>query len=193
VPPKKIRGPLSLVVLGLLAEEPLHPYAMRTRISERAHDRLPGVRPASLYDVVHRLEDAGLVRPGDPDREGHRPERVQYTITEAGREALAGWVAEALADTGRTDEFPAALSFMYALGRDRVVEILQARAAALAASLDADEAALTRAEAGGTPPVFLSEHRYQLALRRAEHTWLCTFTQALRTGELRWPSPPGED
>ncbi len=191
--PRKIRSPLSLVVLGLLAEEPLHPYAIRTRISERAHDRLPGVRPASLYDVVQRLEDAGLVRPGEPGREGHRPERVPYTITEAGRDALAGWVAESLADPGRSDEFPAALSFMYALGRDRVVEILQARAAVLAASLDADETALARAEAGGTPPVFLSEHRYQLALRRAEHAWLGTFTQALRTGALRWPTPPGED
>ncbi len=191
--PKKIRSPLSLVVLGLLAEEPLHPYAIGTRIGERAHDKLPGVRPASLYDVVQRLEDAGLVRPGEPGRGGHRPERVQYTITGAGREALADWVAESLADPGRGDEFPAALSFMYALGRDRVVDLLQARAAALAASLDADETALAQAEAGGTPPVFLSEHRYQFALRRAEHAWLGTFTQALRTGELRWPSPPGKD
>ncbi|HSZ42063.1 MAG TPA: hypothetical protein VK817_19070 [Trebonia sp.] len=114
-------------------------------------------------------------------------------ITPAGREALAGWVAESLADPGRGDEFPAALSFMFALGRDRVVGLLQARAAALAASLDADETALARAEAGGTPAVFLSEHRYQLALGRAEHTRLGTFTQALRTGELRWPSPPGKD
>jgi DNA-binding PadR family transcriptional regulator len=193
VPARKIRSPLSLVVLGLLAEEPLHPYAMRTRISERAHDRLPGVRPASLYDVVQRLEDAGLVRPGEPGREGHRPERVRYVITDAGRQALADWVAESLADLSRGDEFPAALSFMYPLGRDRVVDLLQARATALAVSLDADETALAHAEAGGTPPVFLAEHRYRLALRRAEHTWLGNFTQALRTGELRWPSPPGKD
>lgn len=191
--PRKIRGPLSLVVLGLLAEEPLHPYALGTRIRERAHDRLPGVRPASLYDVVERLADAGLVRPGERGREGHRPERVPYAITDAGRAALVGWVAESLADPGRGDEFPAALSFMYPLGRDRVVEILQSRAAALSASLDADETALAQAEAGGIAPVFLSEHRYQLAIRRAEHTWLGDFTQALRTGELRWPSPPGKD
>ena len=98
MPPRKLRSPLSLVVLGLLAEEPLYPYAMRQRISERAHDRLPGVRPASLYDVVQRLADAGLVSPDEPSREGHRPERVEYSITEAGRTALAGWVTESLAD-----------------------------------------------------------------------------------------------
>ena len=193
MPARKIRSPLSLVVLGLLAEEPLHPYAMRARIGERAHDRLPGVRPASLYDTVQRLEDAGLVQPGESGRVGRRPERVRYVITQDGRRALADWVADSLADLSRADEFPAALSFMYTLGQDRVVEILRARAAALAASLDADEAALAQAEAGGTPPVFLSEHRYQLALGRAGQAWLDSFTQALQSGALRWPGPPRED
>jgi DNA-binding PadR family transcriptional regulator len=181
------------VILGLLAEESLHPYAMRARISERAHDRLPGVRPASLYDAVGRLQQSGLIRPGDPGREGRRPERVQYAITEEGRETLAGWVTEALADLGRADEFPAALSFMYTLGKDRVMETLQARAASLAGVVAADEAALDRAETDGTPPVFLSEHRYQVAVRQAEHTWLVEFTHALRSGALRWPTPSRGD
>jgi DNA-binding PadR family transcriptional regulator len=193
MPPRKLRSPLALVVLGLLAEEPLHPYAIRTRIAERAHDRLPGLRLPSLYDVVQRLAAAGLIEPGEPGREGRRPERIPHRITAAGREALTGWVAESLADPGRGEEFTAALSFMYALGRDRVVAILQTRTAALAASLDADETELAQAEADGTPPIFLSEHRYQLAGRRAEHDWLVSFTQALRTGTLRWPDPPGKD
>ena len=192
MPPRKLRSPLSLVILGLLAEEPLHPYAMRQRISERAHDRLPGVRPASLYDAVQRLADAGLVSPSDPGREGRRPERVEYSITEAGLAALTGWVTESLADPSRGEEFPAALSFMYSLGRDRVVQILRERAAALAASIDADHGKLAEAEAGGVPPVFLSEHHYQLALRRAEHAWLVTFTNAVETGALAWPATPAD-
>ena len=190
MPPRKLRSPLALVVLGLLAEEPLHPYAMRQRISERAHDRLPGVRLASLYDVVQRLADAGLVNAGEPSREGNRPERVSYVITDAGHEALTGWVAESLEDPARADEFPAALSFMYALGPDRVTEILRARAHALSESIAAAEAALADAERGGVPPIFLSEHRYQLTLRRAERDWIAAFTEALRTGALSWPTPP---
>ncbi len=193
MPPRRLRSPLSLVVLGLLAEEPLHPYAMRQRITGRAHDRLPGIRPASLYDAVQRLTAAGLISADEPSREGRRPERVEYSITEAGRRALTSWVAESLADLSRSDEFPAALSFMYALGRDRVVQILQERAATLRQSLDADETALANAETGGVPPIFLSEHRYQLALRHAEHTWLTAFTEALTTGTLGWPDPPRKD
>jgi DNA-binding PadR family transcriptional regulator len=193
MPVRKLRGALSLIVLGLLAEEPVHPYAMRQRITERAHDRLPGVRLASLYDVVGRLAGAGFIRPGEPGRAGHRPERVEYTLTDAGREALTSWVTEALADPARGEEFPAALSFMFALGPGRVIELLRARSAALGASADADEAALAAAEAGGTGPVFLSEHRYQIAIRRAEQAWLDTFTSQLQAGTLGWPAAPGKD
>ncbi len=193
MPPRKLRSPLALVVLGLLAQESLHPYAIRVRIGQRAHDRLPGVRLPSLYDVVQRLDGAGLIRAGEPGRAGRRPERIPYLITAPGREALTEWVAESLADLSRSDEFPAALSFMYVLGRDRVVEILHTRTAELAASLEADEAALAQAEMAGTAPIFLSEHRYQLALRRAQRDWLADFTEAVGAGTLRWPGPPRED
>jgi DNA-binding PadR family transcriptional regulator len=185
--PRKLRSPLALIVLGLLAEQPLHPYAMRQRISERAHDRLPGVRLASLYDVVHRLTDAGLVSPGESSRQEGRPERVSYVITGAGREALTGWVAQSLEDPASAEEFPVAVSFMYVLGPDRVGETLRARAHALSESITVDEAALAGAERGGVAPIFLSEHRYQLALRRAERDWVLAFTEAIRTGALKFP------
>lgn len=188
--PRKLRSPLALVVLGLLAEQPLHPYAMRQRITERAHDRLPGVRIASLYDAVQRLADAGLVSPDEPSRPGRRPERVSYEITAAGRTALIAWVTESLSDPDRPEEFPAALSFMFALGRDRVAEIISQRAADLGAQLALDQDALAAAQADGIPPVFLSEHHYQLALRQAEHTWLVNFAEELRTGALGWPAHP---
>jgi len=135
------------------------------------------------------LASAGLVSAGDSSREGRRPERVRYAITPDGRESLTAWVAQALADPGRGEECPAALSFMFALGRDQATEILQGRAAALTESLDTGEAALARAEKDGVPPIFLSEHRYQLALRRAERDWIDTFTESLRAGLLVWPDP----
>ncbi len=177
------------MVLGLLAEEPIHPYAMGQRIRERAHDRLPGVRPASLYDVVERLAVAGFINPVRAGREGRRPERVPYSITDVGRETLAQWVTESLSDAQRGDEFPAALSFMFTLGRDRVVELLLTRAMTLEESIDADISALANAEADGVPPVFLSEHRYQLALLQAQLAWVKGFAEALQNGTLAWPHP----
>ena len=39
----------------------------------------------SLYGVVESLEKRGLVTPQETVREGRRPERTVYEITEAGR------------------------------------------------------------------------------------------------------------
>jgi DNA-binding PadR family transcriptional regulator len=187
VTPRRLRSPLAVVVLGMLAEEALHPYGMRQRVTERAYDRMPGVRATSLYDVVRRLADAGLIQADATAREGNRPERTRYTITPAGLEALTAWVGEVLADETDPDGLSAALSFMYALGRDQVVLRLRARANRLAAAIDADGAELARAEGDGMNPIFLSEHRYQLARRRAERDWIAGFLTDLENGDLAWP------
>lgn len=168
----------------MLAEEALHPYGMRRRVTERAYDRLPGVRATSLYDVVRRLADAALIQADETAREGNRPERTRYTITAAGLRALTEWVGEALADDTDADGLSTALSFMYALGRDRVVDLLRARESRLTAAIDAGEA---EAGASGANPIFLSEHRYELARRRAERDWVAGFVTALTDGDLAWP------
>jgi len=175
----------------MLAEEPLHPYGMRRRVAERAYDRLPGVRASSVYDVVRRLEQAALIKADETGRAGNRPERTSYTITATGREALTAWVAEALADDADADGLATALSFMYALGRDRATALLRGRHDRLAAALDADRAALARAERDGAAPIFLSEHRYQLARRQAECDWIGAFLAAVQDGTLAWPQRRG--
>lgn len=179
------RHPLALVVLGMLAEESLHPYAMRRRIADRAYDQLPGVRATSLYDVVRRLAAAGLIRADETSRDGNRPERTGYTVTAAGLETLDDWAAETLADTGDRDGFASALAFMYALGRDRVSTLLQERLDQLTVTVDATEAALAQAHGS---PIFLSDHRYLLAQRRAERDWIAGFLADLETGALTWPA-----
>lgn len=184
---RKLRSPLAMVVLGMLAEEPLHPYAMRQRISERAYDRLPAVRTSSLYDTVGRLADAGLIRADDSFRAGNRPERTPYGITSAGFENLTEWVQLALADDDDPDALPAALAFMYPLEQQKVAELLQGRADRLAATIVADEADLDTSAKNGTAPIFLSEHRYQLARRNADVNWIRSFVDDLNAGRIGWP------
>jgi DNA-binding PadR family transcriptional regulator len=182
---RRLRSPLAVVVLGMLAEEALHPYGMRRRVAQRAYDRLPGVRATSLYDVVRRLAEANLIKTDETVREGNRPERTRYTITPAGLEALTTWVGEALGDDTDADGLATALSFMYPLGRDRVVLLLREREARMTATIAADEAELAGAD--GVNPIFLSEHRYQLARRHAERDWVAGFRTALEDGSLTWP------
>ncbi|WP_091279673.1 PadR family transcriptional regulator [Micromonospora haikouensis] len=80
------------VLLGLLAEGDKHGYELK-----RAHDRrLPRARPLAfgqVYATLGRLERDGLVAPAGQDRDAG-PDRTAYTLTPAGRDALAAWLAE---------------------------------------------------------------------------------------------------
>lgn len=189
MPPRTLRSTLNLTVLGLLAEKPRHVYDLRVTMRERGHDRTVKLKHATLYDTVGRLAKAGLVEAGDPIRDSALPERTEYRLTVAGAERLATWVRELLTEpTGDPSDLVTALNFMFVLPRDEVVGLLEQRTATLGATVAADAERLTAAMQGGIPEVFLSEHDYTQALRRAEHAWLIAFTGNLRTGRLTWPA-----
>jgi DNA-binding PadR family transcriptional regulator len=185
-------SPLSIVMLGLLAERPQHPYGMRALIRQRGHDRIVGRKSASLYDTVGRLAGAGLVEAQESRQEGRRPERTIYRLTATGLASLQGWVRDALGDPDRASQFTAALSFMYVLPQGDVVDLLTIRATALDELLHISEAALTDALSAGVPPIFLSEGRYSRTLLEAERAWLTTFITQLSSGALRWPTHDSE-
>ncbi|KAB2362830.1 MULTISPECIES: PadR family transcriptional regulator [Actinomadura] len=72
----------QMLVLTVLAEGPLHGYAINTAIEELTGRKLG---PGSLYGALSRLEARELIRPSDDASEGrHRTMR----ITDAGRATL---------------------------------------------------------------------------------------------------------
>ncbi|MGW2745110.1 PadR family transcriptional regulator [Streptomyces sp. NPDC001450] len=74
----------QMLVLTVLADGPLHGYAINTAIEELTDRRLG---PGSLYGALSRLEGRGLIQPADDTaepRERHRTMR----ITDAGRDRL---------------------------------------------------------------------------------------------------------
>jgi DNA-binding PadR family transcriptional regulator len=185
---RKLNNTLSLVVLGLLHEEPLHPYAMRTRLRERGHERTVSASGASLYDAVARLQRAGLIEVQSSSRAGRRPQRTTYRITPEGARELQAWVRAGLAELNGSEAFQAAIAFMYALPRREATELLDRRLAALDALIERADSALAEA-ATSVPEIFLSEERYGQHLRIAERKWVDSFTSRLRSGGLAWPTP----
>jgi DNA-binding PadR family transcriptional regulator len=175
-------------VLGLLAEQPLHPYGMRVLMRERGHDRIVKARPASLYDAVARLNAAGMIEVQESNRAGRRPERTVYRITHAGKAALQAWVREGLADIEAPERFVAALSFMFVMPKSGVLELLKRRTAALEDLIKRTDRGLAGTIASGVPRIFLSEEHYSQALRQAERDWLIQFTDELESGALQWPT-----
>lgn len=101
------------LVLGILSEGDLHGYAILKRVGELSGGGMEW-SDGMLYPLLHRLERLGYVSSLWGTSEAGRRRKL-YTITQAGREALADrqaqWtmVAEALRQVWQnTPRFPAA-------------------------------------------------------------------------------------
>lgn len=180
------RSPLALAVLTLLVEAPSHPYEMQRKLVERGKDDVIDFKPASVYRMVERLEQAGLIEMVGTDREGKRPERTVYRITEEGSETARQWLAEMLARPAREyPEFPAALSLLPLFEPREVIVHLKGRAAILTGEVARAEA-LQGATAEQLPRLFLLELEYQMALVHAELDWIQGLIRDLEAGRLYW-------
>jgi len=175
---------LGISVLALLKARSMHGYEMLQTLVERHADRIVKVRPGSLYHVVDRLTDEKLIRRTATDREGKRPERVIYEITDAGAEALAERVRELIArPVHEFPQFVVALAEIETLGKDAAADAVDERVGALEAR--AAEITALRG-AGVVRAAYLVALDYLLATMQNELTWLRDFADSLRSGQLGW-------
>ena len=85
-PPDLLPGTLDLLILRLLAREPLHGYGLAQRLKERSQEVLQ-VGESSLYPALQRLLLNGYVDAEWAPSENNRRARY-YTITPAGQRQL---------------------------------------------------------------------------------------------------------
>src|SRR5262245_35862118 len=86
-PTDLVQGTLDLLILKILALEPLHGWAIAQRIRQMSGDVLQ-VGQSALYPALHKLERQGLVKSQWDVSETNR--RVKYyTLTRSGRKTVA--------------------------------------------------------------------------------------------------------
>src|SRR5215212_11312492 len=155
------RSPLGLVVLWMLAQQPLHVYGMQKLLEAEGKGRVVNVRSrASLYQAIERLVRLGLVEVSETVRVTGYPDRIVYAITEPGREVAREWLREMLRDTGEEfPEFIAAVSLLFALSPEDAREQLEEREKRLAVELSETQAVVADAPTG-LPRLFLLEEEY---------------------------------
>jgi DNA-binding PadR family transcriptional regulator len=179
------RTPLALAVMNLLIEQPMHPYEMKSKMKERGHDQVIKLTGGSIYDTVERLERGGFIEAQETSREGRRPERTVYAITETGRDEITDWLKELL--TQPVHEYPqfgAALAFFAHLPKDEVVRLLKIRSAMLEGQIAGSERQLKTFMDMGLPRLFLIEGEYSVAMRRAELEWVKNVVHDIEDGKL---------
>jgi DNA-binding PadR family transcriptional regulator len=179
------RTPLALAVMNLLMERPMHPYEMKSTMKERGHDQVIKLKGGSIYDTVERLEEGGFIQAQETSREGRRPERTVYAITETGREEITGWLSELLAQpVNEYPQFGGALAFFATLDKDDVVRLLKMRIAVLGGQIAGTETHLKNLLEMGLPRLFLVEGEYAVAMKRAELEWVRNLVHDIEDGKL---------
>jgi DNA-binding PadR family transcriptional regulator len=185
---RKVANLLALQLLALLVEKPMHPYEMASMLRERGKEHDLKINWGSLYTVVQNLEKHGFVEAAETAREGRRPERTVYRITEIGHAELIDWIRELIGFPER--EYPTlrtALSVLGVLPPDEAIALLQQRLSVLDADNVGQEAALQQI-GKDVLRAFLIEAEYYLALRKAEADWLRGLVGELVNGTM-----PGMD
>jgi DNA-binding PadR family transcriptional regulator len=187
-PPR--RSPLGLVVLAMLAEEPMHAYRMQRLIEERGKDRVVNVRQrASLYQTIERLQRLELIEVHQKVRGESHPDRVVYALTDQGRAAAAQWLRDMVTDADPGfPEFPVALSVLTMLRPAEILQLVEARARTVEENLGEIERQL--AAFPDLPGVFLLEDEYRRTVLAAELGWLRDVIDRLTSGRITWAENP---
>lgn len=182
---RKINNPLALAVLALLAERPMHPYEMSTTLRQRRKETSIKLNYGSLYSVVDSLQRHKLIEATETIRQGRRPERTVYAITDAGRREFVDWLSELLrAPVKEYTQFEAGLTLLPGLPPEDVSDLLDERIGLLTAELHAGKAMLELAGKARLPRLFWLEAEYWLMLREAELRYVTDLAHEIRDGTL---------
>jgi PadR family transcriptional regulator PadR len=85
-PTDLVQGTLDLLILKVVALEPMHGWAVAQRIRQMSGDVLQ-VGQSALYPSLHKLEQNGWISSQWATSENNRRAKY-YTLTKAGRKAL---------------------------------------------------------------------------------------------------------
>jgi len=169
---RKVGNLLALAVLATLVERPMHRYEIAAMLVERGKDRDMDVKIGSLYTVVQNLEKHGFLEVVGSERDGARPERTIYAITEAGRAEAVDWTREIISTPEpEYHRFSAGLSIAAMLPPDELIALLGTRLERLEQAV-----AAARAEIANCPPalprLFLIEAEFNVSMLEAEIAWV---------------------
>ncbi|MCM1103592.1 MAG: PadR family transcriptional regulator [Clostridium sp.] len=85
------KGVLEILVLKLLEQHERYGYQLITELKEKSSE-LFSLKEGTLYPILYRLEEEGLVTSKWSVPQGKELSKKYYTISDAGRQTLQGAV-----------------------------------------------------------------------------------------------------
>jgi DNA-binding PadR family transcriptional regulator len=96
--------PIHHAVLSLLAAGDSYGYELKGAFERSVGPQWGPLNIGHVYQLLERLKRDGLITIVRSEPQPHRPDRLIYAITPAGREELARWLAAPSAPGGYRDE-----------------------------------------------------------------------------------------
>jgi DNA-binding PadR family transcriptional regulator len=185
--------PLAMAILELLHEKPMHPYEMTQLMRHRRVEYRVKLRPGSLYHTVERLEAHGHIEVVDTQRQGRRPERTVYAMTEKGRDTFQNQVREMLSTPAQEYlQYTVALSAANELDQADAMEQLCMRVVSLKAQIAADDVVIQTIQRD-LPVMYWIDYVYLRHQRKAELDFTEKLIGDLESGWITWPDKTEPD
>jgi DNA-binding PadR family transcriptional regulator len=182
---RKVSNPLALAVLACLFERPMHPYEMASTMRERHKDESIKLNYGSLYTVTESLQRHRLIEPQETAREGNRPERTIYRLTDAGRLELIDWLSDLLCNpVHEYKQFEGGLSLLPVLPPADAVRLLEERCLRLEVELAQAQTLRAMLADRKLPRLFTIEAEYRWRMKEAELAWVRELAAEIASGAL---------
>ena len=163
----------------------MHPYEVAQTLRQRAKQESVRLNYGSLYAVVESLEKKGFIKATGTLREGKRPERTVYDITDDGSREMNEWMTDLISTPSKEyPDFLAGLSFLPALPPDEAHAALQSRRDALKVKLAGMRGTMEAARKAGLPRLFELESEYEEQQLRSELKFVTALVEEISTGAL---------
>jgi DNA-binding PadR family transcriptional regulator len=185
--PAKILTDSELLVLGLVAEMPRHGYELEQVIEQRGMREWTEIGFSSIYFVLGKLEERGLVKAGTP---ATAKAKKSYKMTRSGMKALVSQTLAAIRTVRPT--YPSLLMGMVhwsVLTRDQALHALQARKEAVANELERLEN--IHFEQQPLPDYVDAMFDFSIGQLKAEAEWIAKTLDYMQTKPWN-TSPEGE-
>ena len=164
----------------------MHPYEMAQTLRQRAKHESVRLNYGSLYAVVEGTRTEELIVARETVREGNRPDRTIYEITEDGSREMVDWLTDMIGVPAKEyPQFLAGLSFIAALTPRTRWRRLQLRTAYASSSSWPRSAATTwPAAKPGCPGSSCVETEFEEQLIETELHFVSGLIKDMRAGDL---------
>jgi DNA-binding PadR family transcriptional regulator len=174
---------LTLAVLGLLHDAPMHGYELRKQLSG-VLGPFRALSYGTLYPALKKLVDAGWISEADPEGDTSRPSRrgrIVYQLTAAGKEHFETLVGDAGPTTWEDESFGVRFAFFSRTAGDVRLRILEGRKSRLEERLDGVSQRMARGrERADQYTLALQQHGLESVQR--EVRWLAELIDLERQG-----------